>query len=282
MFKKLVTAVVVLCVLGCSLLVAAEVRRQERDLRTLHDSLLALASGQAGVGVQVPDDIPAPVARYLAWALPGDRLIAVARLAQSGTLRTEPDSGNWMTFEAEHLAAATAPGFIWNARVSIAPLIHVRVRDALLAGRGSGQVALMSAFVVGGDEGTPEMNLGSLHRYLAEAVWYPTALLPSETLRWTPISDNRALATLKSGGLEVSLEFKFGPSGEVESIYTPGRWGTFDGGYRKVPWEGHFARYQLQHGVRVPMEGDVGWYLEGVWQAVWKGTVTRVTFDFAN
>jgi uncharacterized protein DUF6920 len=50
-------------------------------------------------------------------------------------------------------------------------LLHVRVRDSLVEGRRSGQVSQLSAFTVSEDAETPEMNSGSLHRYLAEAVW---------------------------------------------------------------------------------------------------------------
>ncbi|WP_425532220.1 DUF6920 family protein [Aromatoleum anaerobium] len=46
-------------------------------------------------------------------------------------------------------------------------------------GVGSGQAQLLSAVTVASDRDKPELNSGSLHRYLAEAVWYPTALLPS-------------------------------------------------------------------------------------------------------
>jgi hypothetical protein len=127
---------------------------------------------------------------------------------------------------------------------------------------------------VSADAGTPEMNSGSLHRYLAEAVWYPTALLPSPTLRWTEIDAIRALATLTNRGVTVSLEFRFAETGEVTGIYTPERWGTFPGGYRRVPWEGHFRDYRNWDGVLVPTEGDVGWYVGKEWQAVWKGRIT--------
>ena len=104
------------------------------------------------------------------------------------------------------------------------------------------------------------MNLGALHRFLAEAVWYPTALLPSLKLRWRAIDDRTANATLTDDGSAVSLDFRFSPSGEVASIYTPARWGTFDGGYKQVPWEGHFRRYARRDGMLVPSEGEVGWY----------------------
>jgi hypothetical protein len=97
------------------------------------------------------------------------------------------------------------------------------------------------ASYVGHDDGSPEINSGSLHRFLAEAVWYPWALLPSASLTWQPIDDSRAMATLAAGDTTVSLEFRFSPNGEVTDIYTPARWGKFDGRYAKAAWEGHFA-----------------------------------------
>jgi hypothetical protein len=118
----------------------------------------------------------------------------------------------------------------------VAPFVHVRVLDALVEGRGPGQVSLMSAFPVMFDADTPEMNEGSLHRYLAKAVWYPTALLPGPHLRWTAIDANTALATLTGKGVTVSLECRVANSGEVTGIYTPARWGKFPEGYRQ--WRG--------------------------------------------
>jgi hypothetical protein len=80
---------------------------------------------------------------------------------------------------------------------------------------------------------------------------------------------------LTSHDVSVSLEFRFAPSGEVTGIYTPARWGAFSGGFRQVPWEGHFRNYRQQGGILVPMEGDVGWYIDNEWRAVWKGTVVN-------
>ena len=227
------------------------------------------------------DHLPEPVARYLRWALPAPGAIRLVHLQQTGTLRTDVRSDSWMRFTAEHHVAPHAVGFAWNARVRVAPLLHVRVRDAYIDGKGSGRVALLSAFPVGGAEDTPEMNSGSLHRFLAEAVWYPTALLPSERLRWTAIDATRSLATLTDRGTSVSLEFRFSETGEVAGIYTPARWGSFDGGYEQRPWEGHFHNYAQRGGMFVPSEGDVGWYVDGTWRAVWIGSVTRYDVDRA-
>jgi hypothetical protein len=179
-----------------------------------------------------------------------------------------------MNFKAEHVTAPAAAAFLWNARVSVAPALHVRVRDALVAGNGSGEVSLLSTVTVASHSGTPEMNSGALHRFLAEAVWYPSALLPGPHLRWSPMDDRRAVATLTDHGISVSLEFRFADTGEVTGIYTPARWGRFGKSFEQVPWQGHFGEYTKRNGIFVPLHGDVGWYVAGEWRTVWKGTIT--------
>jgi hypothetical protein len=267
-----------LLILGAAFLATwVGMRRQRIALAAESERLIRTGTGGATgmvADVQHLDDLPPPVARYLRLAIRSARQIEEVRLEQAGTLRTDATTERWMAFEAEHLAVPPATGFLWNARVQIAPLLHVRVMDRLIDGVGAGHVTLLSAFTVRTDSGTLEMNSGSLHRYLAEAVWYPTALLPSRDLQWSSIDATRALATLRNAGLTVSLEFRFADSGEVTGIYTPARWGTFPGGYRQVAWEGHFRDYREQDGFFVPTKGEVGWYIDDEWRAVWKGTVT--------
>jgi hypothetical protein len=102
----------------------------------------------APVDPRALDHLPLPVARYLRLALLSPKQIQEVRIRQTGTLRTDAVSGRWMPFDAEQLIVPEAPGFLWNARVTVAPLLHVRVRDAFIDGRGWGQVSLMSAFTL--------------------------------------------------------------------------------------------------------------------------------------
>ncbi len=251
--------------------------RQERAAAVQTQRLeRAATGGPLSAPIAGLESLPAPVARYLRLALPETPSMRLVRLKQRGVLRTDTESERWMPFEAEHLVAPGAVEFVWNARVAIAPLLHVRVRDAYIDGEGSGHVSLLSAIGVSASSGTPEMNSGSLHRFLAEAVWYPVALLPGPALQWSPIDATRALATLTDRGTSVSLEFRFAETGEVTGIYTPGRWGTFGGGFEQRPWEGHFRHYSRTNGVLVPTEGDVGWYVDDEWRAVWKGTILDI------
>jgi len=254
-------------------------RAQQRGTSAQVAHLLSRPPSRPAPTIEGLDSLPPPVARYLRLALPDATPIRSVRLRQTGTLRTDVRSDRWMRFEAEHVVAPPAVGFVWSARVAVAPLLHVRVRDAYVDGEGSGHVSFLSAFPVHQAAGTVEMNAGSLHRFLAEAVWYPTALLPSATLQWSPIDDHRATARLTDRGTSVALEFRFAGTGEVTGIYTPARWGAFPGGYERRPWEGHFRNYERRNGFLMPTEGDVGWYEHGEWRMVWKGTISRVTID---
>ena len=225
--------------------------------------------------------LPPPVARYLKHALLTEkRRIVVARYRQIGTLRTDTRSERWMNFTASQVTSPSLCEYVWDARISLMPLLHLRVIDSLVGGHGAGQVALLSAVPIGSAGGTTEVNSSSLHRFLAEAVWYPTALLPSPALSWTPIDDASALATLTHGAISVSLEFRFNQRDEIESIYTPGRWGSFDGGFKQVAWEGMFRDYVRRDGILVPNQGEVGWYNDGEWRSVWRGLVVSLKLEF--
>jgi hypothetical protein len=101
-------------------------------------------------------------------------------------------------------------------------------------------------------------------------------------LKWAPVDDRKALATLTANGVTVSLEFRFNGRDEIIGIYTPARWGSIDGGFKQVAWEGHFRNYHARDGMIVPAEGEVGWYSTGRWLSVYKGTVTDASYDFAN
>jgi hypothetical protein len=266
--------------LGVALARRAERTRAKALVAALVDSSRRITAASGHI-----DDaaLPTPVRRYLAHVLrPGQPAIRLAELRQTGLLRTDVDSGRWMRFCATQTVAPPACGFVWSARVSVAPGLHVDVRDALVRGEGTGRVSVMSAIPVARAEASPQMNAGALHRYLAEAVWYPTALRPSTALRWSPIDADRALATLTVSGTSVSLEFRFGADGEATGVHTGARWGRFGGRYEQRPWEGHFGRTVERDGLRVPAEGEVGWYVGDDWRRVWTGRIVAARYTFAT
>jgi hypothetical protein len=158
------------------------------------------------------------------------------------------------------------------------PGVAVRVRDALFAGQGSMHASIAGLRRVAYAANTPDMASGALHRYLAEAVWFPTALLPSAGVRWTAIDDFTARAALSVGTTTVSLDFHFGKDGLVERVYTPTRARAVDGRSEPTPWQGHFSQYEERGGLRVPIAGAVEWVLPEGPQPYWRGRLTKVQF----
>jgi hypothetical protein len=227
--------------------------------------------------------LPAPVDRYFRHVLAEQgRPIHRVQMAQAGALRTDLRGERWLRFEAQQIVQPAQRSFCWDAVVCVMPLLRLRVRDAYREGIGSGQVRLWSAITLASARDTPELNAAALHRYLAEAVWYPTALLPAAGVQWSSIDEHRALATLSDGGNTVSLEFRFNEANEVSAVYAPGRWRRVGGSYVQTPWQGHFRDYRLCQGVLVPGAGEVGWYTDGKLQIVWKGQIGSLAFEFAR
>lgn len=265
---------------------AAVLIGQARQSSSVEHMLARLNQSAGGAAVSSIDvdsftELPSPVARYFLHVLGSDqRVIKVASLQQSGTLRTSTATESWSFFTANQVIAPHASAFLWNAKVEMPLATHVRVLDSYIDGVGSGRVSFLSSFVVAAEADQPELNSGALHRYLAEGVWFPTALLPQSGVEWQPLDDHSALATLSHSGVTVSVEFRFNEIGEITGIYSDGRFGRFDKEYKKVPWEGRFRDYQVRGGMRIPLYGEVGWYDDGGLQLVWKGHILDAQYEF--
>ncbi len=227
--------------------------------------------------------LPAPVARYFRLALKeGQPFIRSARITQTGQFRASEAEDGWVPFKATEYFSSRPPAFVWDASIRMAPLMDARVRDGYVAGQGSMQGKLLALAPIMDEQGKAELNAGALQRYLAEAVWFPTALLPDEGVSWSAIDDNRALATLTDSGATVSLEFQFNDVGEITGVFTPERYREVNGNYELTPWAGRFRRYEERDGLRIPLEGEVEWQLPSGSLPYWRGRLVEVKFDFAT
>ena len=142
--------------------------------------LSALASDRDGAPLPVFTQqqlagLPAPAARYFEFALtPGQPLVRRAHIRWAGEFFIR---GAWNRFNAAQEYAVHPPGFVWDGDIRLAQFLPVLVRDGYIGGEGvmRGKMAGLVSLV--DQHGTPELAAGALVRYLAEAVWFPTALL---------------------------------------------------------------------------------------------------------
>ncbi|MBI2188996.1 MAG: hypothetical protein HYU37_18000 [Acidobacteria bacterium] len=173
------------------------------------------------------------------------------------------------------------PGFVWDARIRQAPLLSVRVRDGYLEGTGMMQARLANLIPVVDERGSAHLSAAALQRYLAEAPWLPTALLPGSGVRWDPIDPTRARATLTDRGHAVAVEFEFGSRGEIVRTFAPDRYRDVNGTGVPTPWVGRHMEYAEVYGMRIPMQSEVAWMLPDGPFAYWRGHIQQIEFDFA-
>ncbi len=124
-------------------------------------------------------------------------------------------------------------------------------------------------------EDTPGLASGALHRRLLESPWLPTALLPSQGVRWDPVDESTARATLADGQLAVSMTVHFREDGGIERVEAR-RMRDVDGVGVPTPFVGYFDDYATVGGMKVPMSGRVEWLLpEGPYD-FWHGRITGI------
>jgi hypothetical protein len=246
-----------------------------RDSERLVDELLSRSGAIRGNPPEELESLPDPVARYLRGVLVGEPArFGSGRLTQVGQIRLDSSEKSWRPFRATQHVAFDPPGFVWDARIRMAPLTSVRVRDAYVSGSGSMRVKLLSLVTLVNEHAKQELSRGALQRYLAEAVWFPAALLPSETLRWQAIDAHHARATLSDSGIEVSATFQFNDDAEIIGVLAE-RYREVDGNYVLTPWQGRFRDYTSEPDARIPREGEVAWILPEGELIYWRGRIVE-------
>jgi hypothetical protein len=282
---KVVIGVISLIIMGTAAAVWTVSSRRDRATAKIIDRLLGAPDPrtEAVVDFRRLEGLPKPVIRYFRRVLrDGQPLVHSARLRQAGEFNMGRDADSWRPFTAVQHISPSAPGFAWDARIRMAPFLSATVRDGYVDGHGFMNATLLSLITIVDARDTPELDAGALQRYLAEAVLCPTALLPSQGVQWREIDDHRAEAVLTHGRTTVSLEFRFNDAGVVTAVYTPARFREVDGRYMPTPWGGTFRRYEERGGMRIPIEGEVSWFLPGRTLTYWRGTIGEIQYEFVN
>ena len=219
--------------------------------------------------------LPAPVERYLAFALPaGSARPRQATLRQEGSFRR---GTAWCPFTATETFTADPPAFAWEAAIRMMPLVTVRVRDSYEAGVGRMRATWAGILTFVNQGGTPAMASASLLRWLAEAAWFPVALMPREQLRWEGTGPDTARVHLADRGVEVSLDVRFGMDGGIVEVNAK-RHRDVRGTQVLTPWRGRFADYSMVGGLMIPLTGEVAWIVDGKEEPYWRGRVTGAEF----
>lgn len=228
-------------------------------------------------------DLPAPVQRYFRAALTeGQPMVAAVRIEHAGTFNRSATAEQWKPFTSNQRVVTRRPGFDWDARIAMMPGLPVHVHDAYVAGEGVLHAAVLGLVTVADLKGPGEVARGELMRFFAESAWYPTALLPSQGVSWEAVDDRSARATLKDGGLALTLLFRFDGDGLIDTVRAESRGRMAGGKVVPTPWEGRFWDYAVHDGMRVPREGEVSWMLPEGAKPYWRGRITRISYELSK
>lgn len=246
----------------------------------------AVRSEQLKAGVVEPEGryasaalavLPLPVARYFRRVLrDGQPMIRSVIATQEAEFFI---NGAWRPLKATQHFSATPPGLVWDATITMAPLLQAYVRDGYVGGQGSMQATIYGLWPLVDQAGTPELNSGALQRFLGEAVWFPTALLPSPAISWTGRDDRSAVVTLIDHGTRVSLLFEFDDNGDVMTI-SGDRYKESGGGYTLQPWSISCRDHVERSGIRVPQYCEVAWMGSNGPEPYWRGRISTIEYEF--
>lgn len=226
--------------------------------------------------------LPPPVARFFGRVLhEGQPVIRAVELTQDGSFFVPVGGGKWCPMHAEQQFVVRPAGFVWDASIRMMPVVPVLVRDSYVEGTGTMHASFGGMYTITRQSATPKLDAGALQRYLAESVWFPTALLPSAGVEWHALNNDSAVATLTDGHTTVSMTFFFDATGDVERMVGD-RYREDKGAYTLTPWIVTCGGYDTHNGVRIPTDCEVAWQLPAGLQPYWRGHISNVRYEFSH
>jgi hypothetical protein len=260
-------------------------RRFSRRTRRLNERLEAgrLAPEVTRYRATELSGLPVPVQRYLRLALKADQpIIASVSVIHVGMFNMSQAVERWRPFTSIQNVMTRAPGFVWSGRISLFPGAVAFVTDAYVGGRGILRPTLLGLVSLGRNRSSDALDRAEMMRYLAEAAWYPTALLPSQGVTWVAIDESSADATIHDGHHAVTMLFRFDEFGMIESVSSEERPATEGSRMVMRPWRGCWTNYQKREGMRIPLNGEASWVCQGRKIPYWHGAIASVQYQFCD
>ena len=220
-------------------------------------ALLMHASG-AGPSILTAADLaplPPPVRRWLeASGAVGQPRARSVRLLQRGEMRAGPDQP-FSPAVAKQYFTVDEPGFVWTVEVTLFGFVPFVGRDSYVDGRG--RMLIRAGGLVTVADGTGEkFDQGALLRYLGEMVWFPSGAV-APYIRWEPIDDRKARATMSHRGVEGSAVFEFDDQGRLTQLLAK----RYFGDRALEDWVVRATEWKVVRGLTLPVRGNVSWKL---------------------
>lgn len=200
---------------------------------------------------------PEPVRRYLTKSgVVGKHRKTFAHITHTGEFRMKAKQ-KWFPIKGDYKFQPEARIFTWKAAIKLFPFVFISVKDEYKKGIGRSLVKFESLFTMAHQTG-PEASESSLGRLLVEFVLIPTALVPSQTIRWEAMDSNQARVILNDHKFQVSAVFEFDDQGQLVKTSIE-RFGNFDGKMKKNLFVCELSNFKLFEDLLIPTDITGSW-----------------------
>lgn len=219
----------------------------------------AAANRDTTIGQSTILQLPEPVQRYFNYAAAGQKRIAAARIYYKSKFRTA-EYQKWRDNNGEKVVTSVKPEYAGVSVVEQAPFLPVFVRDTFSNGQANTVIKIHS-FIPVASIRSKEATIAAMVRYIAEAPWLPTTLLPGNNLKWTAVDSQTAKAEMTSGDNTITAVFTFNQAGQIVKATTEDNYRELNGRVYKERWSAFYSEYTNKEGVNIPARIEAVWNL---------------------
>lgn len=246
----LIALLIVLLNFSFKRIVRNETQQMLASVNPLKDSIVSDYSIQ---------DLPSPVQNWLhECGMMGKAKIQTVFLEQSLKLRMNPVQKDWTKASAKQYFTVSPPAFNWFLVMKMNRVLPIAGRDKFEGGKGEMTIKLFSAVPIASVKSSKKVDQASLQRYLAEVIWFPSAVL-SPYLTWEAIDENSARVSMTFNGTEGSGVFHFDKAGNfvkfVAMRYKDAQ------SPKPIKWIATALKIEERSGIKIPTRLKVEWEL---------------------
>lgn len=267
-------AVLIGCILVLGVLRARDLRATRAEVERLENLTLRLGTFDP----EMVAGLPEPIRRYFNFAItPGTPLYRRVTLTMDGQLGLG-DKGDpgYFPFSATQIIAAPE-GFVWA--------LHGKMKGLSVAGSDTGawtRFWVAGLVPVARAGGTDDHRLSAIGRYMAEtALWLPTALVPSDHVRWSSPGEDLAQFDVSYDGMDLRVVLHLDAAGRPVSTEFQ-RWSNAnpDKTYRFQTFGGSASQWREIQGMQIATDVSAGnFFGSDAYFPFFKAKVSAASYD---
>ena len=181
-------------------------------------------------------------------------------LNQSGNIKTE-ENYNWLNIKSIEYFTAQKPNLLWDAEIGNSKFFWIEIVDSYLKNKGNTLIKINSSITIGDSWGI-EIDKSNLFKYLSEAVYFPTSLLPSKNLIWNILDSNSAEVKFTDKNTSLVAKIFFNTNGTIKKIETLDKFRPMNNNYKESLFTIYFFDYKKHSSFLIPTYCEVEWELE--------------------